>query len=49
MGQLLWLIRAKFLKDAKGLNKVKGKPFAVGEIVNKIQELLAHGGGPPPE
>lgn len=41
MGQLRWLLRARFLKDAQGLNKVKGKPFTVGEIVNQVRELLA--------
>lgn len=41
MGQLLMLIRAKFLKDAIGYNKVQGKPFAVSEIVQKIQEVSA--------
>jgi 2-oxoglutarate ferredoxin oxidoreductase subunit alpha len=39
LGQLLMLIRAKFLKDAVGFNKVQGKPFAVAEIVEKIQEF----------
>ncbi len=40
MGQLLLMIRGRFLVDAIGLNKVQGKPFTVIEIVNKIQELL---------
>jgi 2-oxoglutarate/2-oxoacid ferredoxin oxidoreductase subunit alpha len=39
-GQLRLLIRAEFLIDAVGLNKVKGKPFAVSELIRKIQELL---------
>jgi 2-oxoglutarate ferredoxin oxidoreductase subunit alpha len=39
-GQLLVLVRHKFLVDAIGLNKVQGKPFTVAEIVNKIQELV---------
>ena len=38
MGQLRTLIRAKFLIDAYGLNKVQGKPFSVGEIVEDCQE-----------
>jgi 2-oxoglutarate ferredoxin oxidoreductase subunit alpha len=33
LGQLLSIIRAKFLIDAKGLNKVRGQPFTIGEIV----------------
>ncbi len=39
-GQLRILIRAEFLVDAVGLNKVQGKPFAIREIVGKIHELL---------
>lgn len=38
-GQLIKLIRDKFLVDAKGLNKIKGIPFATSEIVEAIQEL----------
>lgn len=41
MGQLLQLIRAKYLVDAIGFNKVQGKPFAVRELTQKIEELLA--------
>jgi 2-oxoglutarate/2-oxoacid ferredoxin oxidoreductase subunit alpha len=41
MGQLLLLLRAKYLVDAIGLNKVQGKPFLVSEIETKIEELLA--------
>ncbi len=39
-GQLIMLVRHKFLVDAIGLNKVQGKPFTVAEIVSKIQELV---------
>jgi 2-oxoglutarate ferredoxin oxidoreductase subunit alpha len=39
MGQLRMLIRAKYLIDAQGLNKVQGKPFSVAEIANKIRQL----------
>ena len=39
-GQLRMLIRAEFLVDAVGLNKVQGKPFAVREVVAKIEELI---------
>jgi 2-oxoglutarate/2-oxoacid ferredoxin oxidoreductase subunit alpha len=38
MGQLLWLLRAKYLVDAEGLNKIQGKPFKQAEIEGKIQE-----------
>jgi len=40
-GQLRFIIRAHFMKDAMGLNKIKGKPFAVSEIVQQIKNLLA--------
>jgi 2-oxoglutarate ferredoxin oxidoreductase subunit alpha len=40
MGQLRLLIRAKFLIDAQGLNKVQGRPFAVQEVVSAIREQL---------
>lgn len=39
-GQLRTLVRSQFLVDAIGLNKVQGKPFSVGEIVEKIDEVL---------
>ncbi|HEV3006652.1 MAG TPA: 2-oxoacid:acceptor oxidoreductase subunit alpha [Pirellulales bacterium] len=39
-GQLRLLLRGEFLVDAVGLNKIKGKPFTVAEIVSKIQEML---------
>ncbi len=41
LGQLRLLIRSEFLVDAHGLNKIKGKPFLVSEVVAKIEELLA--------
>ncbi|TWT36812.1 2-oxoglutarate oxidoreductase subunit KorA [Posidoniimonas corsicana] len=40
-GQLRLLLRSEYLVDAIGFNKVQGKPFAVGEIVEKIEEVLA--------
>ncbi len=40
MGQLRMLLRARYLVDAVGLNKVQGKPFLVSEIVEKIRSLL---------
>jgi 2-oxoglutarate ferredoxin oxidoreductase subunit alpha len=39
-GQLRMVLRAEFLVDAVGLNKVQGKPFEVREVVAKIQSLL---------
>jgi 2-oxoglutarate ferredoxin oxidoreductase subunit alpha len=41
MGQLSWLLRAKYLVDAQGLNKIQGKPFKVSEIESKIEEVLS--------
>jgi 2-oxoglutarate ferredoxin oxidoreductase subunit alpha len=40
LGQLRLLIRGQYLVDAVGLNKVKGRPFTVAEVVHKIDELL---------
>jgi 2-oxoglutarate ferredoxin oxidoreductase subunit alpha len=40
LGQLSLLIRARYLVDAVGLNKVQGKPFRVSEITRAIEELL---------
>jgi 2-oxoglutarate/2-oxoacid ferredoxin oxidoreductase subunit alpha len=40
MGQLLWVLRAKYLVDAEGLNKIQGKPFKQAEIEQKIEEAL---------
>jgi 2-oxoglutarate ferredoxin oxidoreductase subunit alpha len=39
-GQLIKMIRAKFLLPAIGLNKIKGLPFTTIEIREKILELL---------
>ena len=38
-GQLLKVIRAEFLLDVTGLNKVAGEPFKVAEIAEKIMEM----------
>jgi len=40
LGQLVWMLRAKYLVDAIGYNKVQGKPFKVSEIEAKIEEVL---------
>jgi 2-oxoglutarate/2-oxoacid ferredoxin oxidoreductase subunit alpha len=39
-GQLSWLLRAKYLAPAEGLNKVQGKPFLVSEIEAAIEKML---------
>ena len=40
-GQLGWLLRAKYLAPAEGLNKVQGKPFLVSEIEAAIDKALS--------
>jgi 2-oxoglutarate ferredoxin oxidoreductase subunit alpha len=41
LGQLLKVIRAQYLVDAIGLNKVQGQPFHVFEVEAEIDEMLA--------
>jgi 2-oxoglutarate ferredoxin oxidoreductase subunit alpha len=41
MGQLLWLLRAKYLVNAIGLNKIQGRPFKQSELEQKIAELVS--------
>jgi len=40
LGQLLLLIRAAYLIDAVGYDKVRGKPFRIAEIVDEAERLL---------
>jgi 2-oxoglutarate/2-oxoacid ferredoxin oxidoreductase subunit alpha len=40
MGQLLWVLRAKYLVDAVGLNKIQGRPFKQSELEQKIEEMI---------
>ena len=40
-GQLLYMLRATYLVDAKGLNKIKGKPFLISEVLEAIEKTLA--------
>ena len=40
MGQLLWVLRAKYLVNAVGLNKIQGRPFKQNELDQKIEEML---------
>jgi 2-oxoglutarate ferredoxin oxidoreductase subunit alpha len=39
-GQLLQLVRSRYLIDAMGYNKVQGRPFTVEEIQDRIEKLL---------
>jgi 2-oxoglutarate ferredoxin oxidoreductase subunit alpha len=41
LGQVRTLLRDRFLVDAKGLNKVKGQPFTIHEIMDGVQAILA--------
>jgi 2-oxoglutarate ferredoxin oxidoreductase subunit alpha len=40
LGQMRMLVRARYLVDVVGLNKVSGRPFTIAEIENKIAELV---------
>ncbi len=41
LGQLLMLVRARYLIDAVGYDRVRGKPFRISEIVAEAERLLA--------
>jgi 2-oxoglutarate ferredoxin oxidoreductase subunit alpha len=43
MGQLIKLIRADYLIDAIGFNKIQGRPFKVSELTNRITRALEDG------
>lgn len=40
LGQLRLLLRARFLVDVIGLNQVRGKPFTIREIIQKVEPYL---------
>ena len=40
MGQLIKLIRAEYLVDAKGLNQVTGRPISVTRIIENVNQLI---------
>jgi 2-oxoglutarate ferredoxin oxidoreductase subunit alpha len=40
LGQLVRLVRAEFLVDALGFNKIQGRPFKVSEIADRARKLL---------
>jgi len=46
LGQLLMLLRARFLIDAIGYNRVRGKPFRIAEIEAEAERILATLGAP---
>jgi 2-oxoglutarate ferredoxin oxidoreductase subunit alpha len=41
LGQLSTLLRARFLIDTVGYNRVRGKPFRIVEIIEEAERLLA--------
>jgi 2-oxoglutarate ferredoxin oxidoreductase subunit alpha len=45
LGQLRMLIRARYLVDAVGYNKVRGLPFKAEELADTIIGLLEEGAG----
>jgi 2-oxoglutarate ferredoxin oxidoreductase subunit alpha len=47
MGQLRTILRAQFLVDCVGLNKIQGQPFMVREVIAAIENLL--GAAPMPK
>jgi 2-oxoglutarate ferredoxin oxidoreductase subunit alpha len=40
LGQLRKLVRADFLVDAHGYNRLRGKPFTAAEIAEAVRALL---------
>jgi 2-oxoglutarate/2-oxoacid ferredoxin oxidoreductase subunit alpha len=40
LGQLVKIVRAEYLVDAHGLNKIQGRPFKVSEIVGRARTLI---------
>ena len=40
LGQLVKVLRAKYLVPATGLNKIKGQPFKVSEIEAGVEQVL---------
>ena len=41
LGQLAFLLRAKYLVDAIGINKVQGQPFKVQDILDGVAQYLS--------
>jgi 2-oxoglutarate ferredoxin oxidoreductase subunit alpha len=48
LGQLSMLIRARYLVDAVGYNRVRGKPFRIAELEAEAERVLAGGGNLTP-
>ncbi|MFI5254644.1 MAG: 2-oxoacid:acceptor oxidoreductase subunit alpha [Candidatus Limnocylindrales bacterium] len=45
LGQLLMLVRARYLVDAIGYDRVRGKPFRISEIHERGEQILASRNG----
>jgi 2-oxoglutarate ferredoxin oxidoreductase subunit alpha len=46
LGQLLLVIRGRYLVDAVGYNRVRGKPFRIAELEDEARRQLAELGAP---
>jgi 2-oxoglutarate ferredoxin oxidoreductase subunit alpha len=44
LGQLSLMLRARYLIDVIGFNRVRGKPFRIVEIKQAAEELLGRNG-----
>ncbi|HEY7524007.1 MAG TPA: 2-oxoacid:acceptor oxidoreductase subunit alpha [Candidatus Limnocylindrales bacterium] len=44
LGQLLLLVRSRYLVDAVGYDRVRGRPFRIAELVEEAERVLAGGG-----
>ncbi len=42
MGQLQWILRARFARDVEGLHKVKGQPFKIAEVRERIRQMAVN-------
>ena len=40
LGQLSWVLRAKYLVDVKSINKVQGRAFLIKDLVDGVSEYL---------
>jgi 2-oxoglutarate ferredoxin oxidoreductase subunit alpha len=41
LGQLRLLVRGNYLVDAKGMNKVSGRPLTIAEIAARISDMTS--------
>jgi len=47
LGQLAWLLRARYRVNVKTINKMRGQPFSVQEVVRGVKDILAATSGKP--